>query len=244
MLNLTIKGFFQANAYFKKVTYRDIKMRFINIYFQKYKNKGFVGPKYQGMIGKAKLFFQDSFIHNEIIQFAEPHDFRFNSKKYNSDAKLKIINVYDEFLKYKDIFESEYYRGYTKKWEQIFSWGDKLGLIFVEDQLCGFGWFHSWKTVKLSHYIPLQKNDYRVLRGGVLPNARRHRINTTRHILFLKYLFEIGAKRVYTDAFEDNIPSVKSQRYAGYKYLGHIQVLHIPYFDKQFIRWIEKPFTL
>ena len=212
-------------------------MDILENYINKYKHKGFVGPKYKGWGGKIKLFFQDNFIHNEIIHIAEPHDYRFNEEKVNPDVVLKIINEYNECSEYIARFEDAYYKGYTKNWGKYFKWGDKLGLVLVNDKVFGFSWFHSGISIKKTHYIPFQKYDYRVLRGGVFPDVRRFKINTTRHVLFLKYLFEIGAKRVFTDVFEDNIPSIKSLRYAGYKYWGTIQVLNIPLFNRQFVRW-------
>jgi hypothetical protein len=50
-------------------------------------------------------------------------------------------------------------------------------------------------------------------------------------------LFSIGAKRVYIDAFENNIPSLKGQHAAGFKEIGRIHVFNTRIF-KTYVKWL------
>jgi RimJ/RimL family protein N-acetyltransferase len=71
----------------------------------------------------------------------------------------------------------------------------------------------------------------------VLPVFRSQRIHATRHILALESLFQAGVRRVYVEAFEDNVYTWHGHRRAGYREFGRIHVKR-RIGGKQYVRWL------
>ena len=205
---------------------------------RKFKNKGFVGPRYSGLRGKLRLLLQDRLTHIERIMVATPDTFQPELSKLNSEVSLELVNCYEDAAQYRTAFEKAYYRDVTRHWSAYFEWGDILSLAIFHGKVVGFGWIQSGERITKSYYGPLDTTEYRVYRAGVFPDVRRQRVQASRHKLVLEHLFSEGATRVFVDVFEDNIPNIKALHYAGFRDHGRIRVVTLPFTSNQYIHWI------
>jgi RimJ/RimL family protein N-acetyltransferase len=133
--------------------------------------------------------------------------------------------------------ERAYHRDFSKEWKEKFSWGMTLTLAMLDERVTGFGWYQDGKLKAKCHYIQLTDGEYRAVGGGVLPDFRGQRVHTSRYKLLVEKLFSLGAKRIYIDVYEENIPSLKGQVSAGFRELGRIHVVNTRLF-KTYVRWL------
>lgn len=203
---------------------------------KRFKHRGFVGPKYKGILGKLKLLRQEWFGHYEFVSCAEPHDWAFDPERINPAVTLKVLNDFPEAEPYLEEMRQAYGRDFSEAWNKKFSWGEQLALAFLDGRVAAFVWVQDGGRGAVCYYMRLGAGEYRLVTGGVLPQFRRKGVHTSRHKLVLEHLFSMGAKRVYIDAYEDNVPSWRGQYAAGFKKIGRIHVLTL--FGKTFIRWL------
>lgn len=202
----------------------------------RFRNRGFVGPRYTGIVGKLRLLHQHWLVRTDVVLIATPEGKNRPPKEANPSVSLLLVKEYVNFEQYIPEFESEYYPGYASTWRHLFEWGETLALALLNGRVAGFGWLQEGTPEGLRcYYGCLFANEYRVLRVGVLPSYRRRGVNTTFYVLLLRHLFRSGVTRVYVDCNKDNIPSLKAQIRGGFRPIGEITVL--PLLDRHFIRW-------
>jgi RimJ/RimL family protein N-acetyltransferase len=212
-------------------------MRSPSQWLQALKYRGYIGPKYDGLAGKFRLLKDIKVGHFEIISFAEPSWWE---KPFAPDPAMSIgiFKSLDEAARYLPEMQEAYGRDFQGRWQTFFSREQWLLLSFHGKSLSSFVWVQDGNVGAASHYVQLQPNELRIFRGGVLPQFRRKGVSTMRHILLLQHLFSLGYTRIYTDAYEDNIYSVRAHRKAGYRHFGRCLVK--PSFRKgrDFIKWV------
>lgn len=203
---------------------------------QSLRHRGYVGPRYIGVLGKLRLLKQGLLGHIEIVSYAEPGWWP-RPTPPNPDVSLRMCEQYEDACAFLPEMERAYARDFTAEWRQYFDWGQTVALAFVGDKLASFVWLQDGRRGAKCHFIRLQPGEYRVFRGGVLPQFRSRKVQSTRHILVLDWLFSRGAVRVYVDVYEDNVYSLKAQRNAGYREFGRIQTRHWPP-GRTYVRWL------
>jgi RimJ/RimL family protein N-acetyltransferase len=192
-------------------------------WLQSIKHRGYVGPRYDGLYGKIRQFFDSKFGHYEIISYAEPEWWQ-PSLEPDPNISISPISSFSDAKVFLPIMQNAYHRSFENRWISYFSRGQFLVISFYLNELSSFIWLQDGNRGTKSHYINLQPNEYRAMRGGVLPQFRAKGIHTMRHILLIDHLFSIGARRVFTDAYEENIYSIRAHRKAGYRQFGRIHV--------------------
>lgn len=201
------------------------------------KHKGFIGPKYEGISGKLRLLWQ-GWYHEEIISCANAQSWRLPDG-INNDVKVSVFDSYDQASPYLPAMSDAYSRDFAEEWQAYFGWGQVLALAFLEGRVAGFVWIQDGSKGADVPYLPLLPGEYRLVRGGILPGFRGKRVHTSRHALLLEHLFSNGAKRVYIDAFSDNVFSWKGQHKAGFQEIGRIKVRKM-LGGKTYIRWLPR----
>jgi ribosomal protein S18 acetylase RimI-like enzyme len=203
----------------------------------KYKHKGYTGPKYKGLWGKIRLLGQGWLGHNEIVLCAERDKWDYNPVVVNPKVKIRIISQYEESLDYTEEMKNAFYRDIREEWKKHFAWGQILVIALIDERLSGFGWLQEGRKKAKCHYIKLQDGEFRALGAGVLPEYRNNQVHVSRHHLKLRSLFENGAKRVFVEAFEDNVYAWRGHLKAGYREIGRIHVKK-SLSGNTYIRWI------
>ena len=202
------------------------------------KHRGFIGPKYHGLVGKARLQMQGWFGHIEIVSYAE-REWWERPAVPNPAVELVVASSFEEVAPFLVEMKEAYSRSFAKEWKTYFEWGQVATLVFLEGRLAGFGWIQDGSKGASAPYLPLFPGEFRSLRAGVLPSFRGKHVHTTRHVLLLDYLFSKGARRVYVDAFEDNEYSWRGAHKAGYREIGKIHV-KTTLRGRTYVRWITR----
>lgn len=191
--------------------------------FVRWRNRGFVGPRYRGVLGTLRFLFQELVVRNEIV-FGWCRESL--PEILDHSAKLLFLTAYDDIRPYSDIINAEYHEGYTHQWASAFGWGEELALLLKNDMPVGFGWVQTGhESFSGCHWGLVGPGEYRVGRVGVLPSKRRRGYNTLFYRLLLTSLAERGANRVYVECFKDNVPSVRAILRGGFRPIGEIRVL-------------------
>ena len=205
---------------------------------RKVKNKGFVGPKYNGFMGKLRFILQHFITHKENIYYFDRSFENGLSQRETHGLTIRCISSYYDAIPYVNIFENSYYQGFTSGWESCFSWGEELILAFFEDRPVAFCWFQKGGTAGGNYCLPYFKGDYRSFRAGVLPAERGRNFQALMNHAVTNYLLrERSANRIYAEVFIDNVPSCKAYEKTGYKIVGIIRVWSLFSRAKPFIRW-------
>lgn len=215
-------------------------MSFIRNLIKKYRYKGYVGPKYHGVVGKIKLLMQGFLGHTEVVVYAEPSFWKsnFSDIDIKNSFMNKLVRTYEESLPYLAILEEAYYIGFTKMWQSYFKQGQLLCLTFLHYKLAYFMWIQVGSQLGKCFYSPLKEKEYRLLRGGTLPEMRNKKALICGQIICLEHLFKNGVSRVYTEAYEDNIYSRKGHRAVGFREFGRVFVRKT-LTGKTYIRWVN-----
>jgi len=186
------------------------------------RSRGFVGPRYAGLLGRIRFVTQHLVVRREVVLVATRDTAVFDDAP---TITLRSIRTWRELEPFIAVIDSDYHAGYTKRWRRVLEWGEELFLVFRGDAVAGFGWAQRGEHAQIaSHYGPIPEGDYRLLRVGVLPSWRRQGINRAFYRAVLRELFSRGAQRVYVDCSRDNLPSLAAQLEAGFRPVGEIAV--------------------
>lgn len=186
------------------------------------RSRGFVGPRYSGIIGRARFVFQHLVVRREVVLVATSAS---AVRGPVGDIVLKSIRSAEELAPYRDAVDAAYHDGYSAAWLGPLGWGEELFLALEHEDPVGFGWVqHGDGRGLASYHGPLARGDRRVLRVGVLPHHRRRGVNRMFYRALLAELFARGAGRVYIDCSRDNTPSLAAQLSAGFQPVGEVDV--------------------
>jgi ribosomal protein S18 acetylase RimI-like enzyme len=211
-------------------------MRSVLSRFRGLRHRGFVGPKYSGVLGMARLAWQGFVGHVEVVSFAEP-GWWVRPKSLNPAVTLVLATSVEEALPYVPAMERAYMRDFGGAWREAFGHGQQAAFALLDGALAAFIWIQDGERRARCHFMRLQPGEYRVFRAGVLPAYRSKGIHSTHYVLLLEALFARGARRVYVEAFEDNEYAWHAQRKAGFVEFGRIDVRRGRR-GRTFVRWI------
>lgn len=188
------------------------------------RTRGFVGPAYSGLLGKARFAFEEFVARREVVLVVEPEGFT-DSDAPTAGIDLVSVNSWQALAPFADELDAGYHAGYVAKWRAPFDRGEKLFLALRSGRVAGFGWLQTGTSEGVRcHYGLIKLGEFRILRVGVLPSFRRQGVNVAFYSLLLRELFSHGARRVYIDSSRNNIPSLRAQRRAGFRPLREILV--------------------
>lgn len=187
------------------------------------RSRGYFGPKYRGIAGQFRLLCQGWFGHEEIVSFAEASWWKRPSDT-NPNVTLLMVETFDQVVPHLSQLQAAYRRDLAEEWKAFFGWGQTVALAFLNGRLAGFAWIQDGSKGAATPYVPLLPDEYRLVRVGVLPVFRGLQVQSTCLVLVLEWLFTRGARRVYIDAFVDNVYAWKGQHNAGFRELGRIRV--------------------
>jgi ribosomal protein S18 acetylase RimI-like enzyme len=195
-----------------------------NAVLQRWRRRGFVGPRYAGWLGKLRLLLQHTLYRTDVVLVAEPSD-PLLSVAAGERLALRRIQTWNAFTPFASELDAGFHPGYGKAWQAVFGWGETLVVALQGERLAGFGWLQTGTRDGVPcPYGRVFEGEYRILRVGVLPAFRRQAINTRFYAQLLEELFAAGAKRVYIDCTKDNLPSLRAQIRAGFRPVGELRV--------------------
>lgn len=193
--------------------------------FDRLPTRGFVGPAYSGLLGKARFVFEELVARRETVLVAEAEDLTTNDAP-TAGIDLVSVNSWEALAPYVREIDAGYHPGYVARWRAAFDRGEKLFLALRDRQVAGFGWLQTGTSAGVvCHYALIKSGEFRILRVGVLPAFRRQGVNMAFYSLLLRKLFSEGARRVYIDSSSNNTPSLRAQRRAGFRPLREILVV-------------------
>ena len=199
--------------------------------------RGFEGPFYAGVRGKARFLFESVVGRTELVFAATPQTFEKVEVSDTERLQLQTVSDFKELAPFRDALASEYYPGYLNRWRAPFTWGERAVLGTVDGRLASFAWIQCGTADGFPiYYGRLLQHEARILRVGVLPSSRRQGLSTLMLYSLLARLFTSGTKRVYIECHKYNLPSVRSFLRAGFRPIGAITVLEIPAI-RGFVRW-------
>lgn len=204
---------------------------------RKIARKGFVGPQYRGVLGKARFAFESVVARKDFLFVATPESFAAVPAPAAGPLELHTISSFDELGPYAADLEREYYPGFLDAWRAPFGWGEELVLGTVEGQAACFHWLQRGSAAGVPVYWgSLLAGDARMLRAGVAPSFRRQGLNTLMDHMLLDRLFAAGMARVYIECHRNNVPSIRAFLKAGFRPLRLFTVVELRPF-RSFLRW-------
>lgn len=208
-------------------------LRWIDVY----RKRGFVGPRYRGILGKLRFAIEHLVKRTDVVSVATPESFLAVAPPPGPSIEVHWIDSPEGLRPHTGQFESEYYPGFLDSWWAAFKWGETLILGTVDDRVAAFVWLQQGTDEGLRFpWGCLLPGDARMVRGGVLPSFRRQGVNTRFKYLALKATLDRGAHRVHIDCHRNNRVSLKSQIRAGFRPVGEMTVLG-PLLGRNFVRW-------
>jgi ribosomal protein S18 acetylase RimI-like enzyme len=199
--------------------------------------KGFTGPFYQGILGKARFAFESLILRRERV-FALNRA-AFSTAPVPSIAGFRVIRVTSprELEPYRRALESAWYPGLLEGWHGPWSWGEQLFLGLLDDEPVSYNWLQRGTAEGHDMYWGrFFEGEVRILRGAVSPAWRGQGGNTAMKHAILSRLFDEGITRVYAECYANNIPSIRTLNALGFREVGQLTVLEIPGL-RGFIRW-------
>ncbi|MEO8193706.1 MAG: GNAT family N-acetyltransferase [Gemmatimonadales bacterium] len=191
----------------------------------RWKHRGFVGERYEGLSGRLRFLWQHFVIRTDFVLVAERDN---PLLRVSPEQTLELIRVNDwaAFAPFSAELDAAYHPGYAEAWRRIFAWGESLVIARDGGRVAGFGWLQTGTPDGINcPYAKVFAGEYRVLRVGVLPGFRRRSVNTRFYAQLLERLFSEGGKRVYVDCAKDNLPSLRAQVKAGFRPVGEIRIV-------------------
>lgn len=190
----------------------------------RFRTRGLVGPAYRGVVGKARLAFEELVARREVVLVAEPANLADDTAE-TARLELLFVRSFTELAKHADEIDAAYHAGYTARWRAAFDRGEELVLGLRDGRVAGFGWVQTGTEGGIRcHYRVIKSGEVRILRVGVLPSFRRRGVNTAFYVLLLKELFSRGARRIFIDCSSNNLPSLRAQLRAGFRPVATILV--------------------
>lgn len=210
----------------------------IAIFLKKLKVKGFVGPAYEGLLGKFRFAWEEFAIRTDIVLVATQSTFVAQHSSGDIPIEIRFIENTNELKTLCPKFDGAYYPGFTSNWDRSIKTGEVLIVGIVEGEPVAFVWMQKGKVEGVvCYYGVFLQGDARLYRAGVMPGSRGRGIYTRfMHALLCK-VFEPGdIQRVYIDCHKANIAAYKAHLKSGFRELGGVTVIR-GLGNRRFIRW-------
>lgn len=204
---------------------------------RKLSRKGFVGPKYRGVVGKIRFAAESLVARRELVFVLHPQDFWDSVVSEPTHIDVVTVSAFSELEEFRARIEERWYPGIIESWRGPWSWGERLYLGLEDGQPISFNWLQLGTAAGAPVYWGrVFQGEYRILRGGVASEHRGKGTNTQMKREILRQLFVAGATRVYAECYEGNVPSIRTLRSLGFRLTGRLHVLGLPGL-RGFIRW-------
>jgi hypothetical protein len=208
----------------------------IRALFDRLAKRGFQGPFYSGVAGKARFVFESVVGRTDLVFAASPKTVTgtvANARR----LRLDTVSSFRELEKFRATLDTNYHPGYVDRWRAPFTWGEHAAIGTIDGQLVSFAWIQYGSPNGFpTYYGRLLQNEARILRLGVLPSNRRLGLSGITLSLLLQSLFGSGIERAYIECHKNNLPSVRSFLSAGFRPIGAITVIELPAI-RGFVRW-------
>jgi len=192
---------------------------------RRFLRRGFVGPRFEGLVGRLRFAFQELLWRRDVMLVATPETAA-PPVAIETGLRLELAADFAALAPHAAMLDADYYPGFTARFREPFAWGETLALLTTGERVAGFAWLQRGTREGYRYYAgTLLPGDARVLRVGVPPSQRRRGYSTTLLILLLDHLFHAGAQRVFAEVNRDNLPSLQAFTAAGYRRIGEITVL-------------------
>lgn len=210
----------------------------ISIFLKKLKVKGFVGPAYEGLLGKFRFAWEEFVMRTDVVLVATQSTFEDGQSVDVMPIEARFIENTDELKALCPKFDAAYYPGFTSNWNRLIKTGEVLIVGFVEGEPVAFIWMQKGKAEGLAcYYGVFLQGDARLYRAGVMPGARGQGIYTYfMRALLCMVIEQCDIQRVYIDCHKANIAAYKAHLKSGFRELGRITVIRGSR-NRRFIRW-------
>lgn len=199
--------------------------------------KGFVGPHYRGLKGKARFLLESTVARTELVFAATAETFEGAAAQENAELTMHRIASVPDLVPFRAGIDGAYYEGYARSFDAPFQWGEQLFIGTVRGSFACFAWTQFGSVGGFpTYYGRLFERDARILRVGVAPAYRRRGLNTEMLRRVLELLLNEGYARVFIECYRNNLPSVKSFLRVGFRPIGRLSVIGLPPLAG-FIRW-------
>ena len=200
--------------------------------------KGFVGPRYRGLMGKARFALESTVARQELFFVNTLESFRAVEVPEDVGLTLHRIREFADFAPFTAGVEAEYYPGYVEAWRAPFTWGEQAVIGTVDGRVASYNWMQYGMPAGFPTYWGrMFAGEARFIRGGVVPSFRRGGLNTLMKYRLLERFFgEEGITRVYAECYKNNLPSVRTLLRLGFRAVALLTVLEMPPL-RGFIRW-------
>lgn len=119
-----------------------------------------------------------------------------------------------------------------------FEKGATLWLAFSANQLAGFGWTITGRTIA-PHYFSLGSNDVHLFDFLVFPEYRGRGVNPALVSHILRQMVIEERSRAYIEAAEWNLPQLASLSKTGFQVMGSARMLTL--FRRSLVQWSPSP---
>lgn len=210
----------------------------ISVFLKKLKVKGFVGPAYDGLLGKFRLAWEELVLRTDVVLVATQPAFEVEPSSGEMPVEARFIENTNELKELSPKFDAAYYPGFTSNWNRLIKTGEILIVGFVGGDPVAFIWMQKGKAEGVAcYYGVFLLDDARLYRAGVMPGYRGQGIYTHFIRALLYKVFKLGnIQRVYIDCHKSNIAAYKAHLKSGFRELARITVIRGPG-KRRFIRW-------
>lgn len=201
------------------------------------RHTGFIGPYYDGVLGRARFLAESVLARREIILAVTPVTFIEPDVASSDELQLHWITKFEDLVRFKEQFEQAYYPGFINRWKAPLTWGEQAVVGTIEGKVACYNWMQRGTPAGFpTYYGRLFDDEARVLRAGVLPTFRGRGVNRLMKRHLLNGLFADRVRRVYVECYARNVPSIRSLMGVGFSPIALITVIELPPL-RRFVRW-------
>jgi ribosomal protein S18 acetylase RimI-like enzyme len=203
----------------------------------RFQKKGFEGPYYRGILGKARFLLESVGWRTEFVFAGTRESLALACPLRSTKLILARVTSFSELETFRGELEREYYQGYLEAWRRPFTWGEQLVIGTVDGRIAAFAWVQRGTQEGFpTYYGRLFESDARILRVGVVPSFRRQGLNSAMMHGLLERLLAEGFRRVFAESHKYNVPSVRTFLKVGFRAVGAIRIVTVPG-GREFLRW-------
>jgi RimJ/RimL family protein N-acetyltransferase len=162
------------------------------------------------------------FFRRYVIFSMDLDDWSFAGKETSHHYEIVCLGGETEISEMfmKQILEHHQEKMFREYLEKRFTKGAALWCFKKGDVLIGYFWSLIGKTMK-PYYIPLMEKDVHIFDGFIFPKYRGHGEMAIMMNMVVDHLKTLGLRRIFIEAAEWNVPSLKFIEKMGYSRLGY-----------------------